>query len=243
VDAGLDPGTTIAIDDFTVQFNLKKPYMPFLSYIAGYYASIFPKAALEARGSEDFFRMPVAGGVWMVKDFERTTHITIVPNPQQNVLPKPFLDEIEIRVYPDATTRMLALQSGRLDLAHAIPPSQIAATAGLPGLDVVQFPMTRLAFILLNHIKPPMDDLNFRMALNYAADKQAIINTVLFGYGEVATSYQPKGVPMFDATVPGYPYDLELAKEYLAKSKYADGVKFELWVNKINETNVDIVTA
>jgi peptide/nickel transport system substrate-binding protein len=103
--------------------------------------------------------------------------------------------------------------------------------------------MTQLDLVALNHAQPPMDDLNFRMALNYAVDRETLISQVLFGYAEPGTSYQPKGVPMFDASVPGYPYDLEKAKDYLAKSKYADGAEFELMTYKGRDDQIAVATA
>jgi len=62
-----------------------------------------------------------------------------------------------------------------------------------------------------------------RQALNYAADKQTMIDVVLSGNGEMATSYMPKSSPCWDPNLEGFPYDLEKAKQLIAESSYPDG--------------------
>jgi peptide/nickel transport system substrate-binding protein len=65
--------------------------------------------------------------------------------------------------------------------------------------------------------------------MNYAIDKDAIIQNDLFGAGEPATSFLPK---MFgrDPNAPGYPFDLEKAKQLVADSAGKDGFAFELLI-------------
>jgi peptide/nickel transport system substrate-binding protein len=60
------------------------------------------------------------------------------------------------------------------------------------------------------------------MALNHATDKRAIIEAVLFGFGEPATMNWPK-MMFWDEGLTGYPYDPDLAREYLAKSSVPNG--------------------
>jgi peptide/nickel transport system substrate-binding protein len=237
-DAGLE--SVAAPDAATVVFTLNKPFVPFLSYLAGYWASIFPKAALEAQG-EAFWEKPISSGPFMVKEIVQAEHVTLERNPNSRV--QPILDEVEIILIPDDNTRMLKLQAGEVDVAVNVPFSQIDAMNELPGLSVAQFPFAFTGVLTPNHAKPPFDDVNFRLALNYAVDREALINAVLFGHGEVPTSFLPKGVMYWDDTVPGYPFDLDKAKEYLAQSNYADGASFEIWTSTTNVSNIEIATA
>ncbi|MER3439178.1 MAG: ABC transporter substrate-binding protein, partial [Chloroflexota bacterium] len=77
--------------------------------------------------------------------------------------------------------------------------------------------------------RPPFDDKKLRQAMNYAVDKQAIIDNVLFGFGEPATTFLPK-MPGWDPNSPGYPYDLEKAKQLVAESAGKDGFEAKLLV-------------
>jgi peptide/nickel transport system substrate-binding protein len=238
-DAGLEKAE--AVDDYTVKFTLNKSFVPFLSYVAGYWASIFPKAALEARGEQDFFNLPVCSGPYMVKEFVQADHITFVRNPYGRIQGK--VEEVEVRLIPDDNTRMLQLQAGDIDVAVNVPYSQIDSMDALPDIRVEKYPFAFTNILYVNHAKPPLDDVNFRLALNYAVDREALIKAVFFGHAEFPTSFLPKGVMYWDETVPGFPYDLEKAKEYLAKSKYADGAEFEIWAAPTNVTHVETITA
>ncbi len=237
-DAGLE--SVKAPDDKTVVFTLTKSFVPFLSDVAGYWAAIFPKAALEKQG-DAFFDKPISSGPFMVKEMVQGEHVTLVRNP--NALVPPILDEVEITLIPDDNTRILKLQSGDIDVAVDVPASQIDAVNAVPELTVQSFPFAFASALTLNHAKAPLDDLNFRLALNYAVDREAIIKAVLFGHGEPATSFLPKGVMYWDETVPGFKYDLEKAKEYLAKSKYASGAEFEIWTTPTSVTGNATATA
>ena len=68
---------------------------------------------------------------------------------------------------------------------------------------------------------PEFQDINVRQAMNYAIDKQAIIDTVYFGLGSVADSPLPR-TPSYVAQTP-YSYDLDKAKELMAKSAFPNG--------------------
>lgn len=237
-DAGLE--SVKAVDEQTVVFTLNKSFVPFLSDVAGYWAAIFPKAALEKQG-DAFFDKPISSGPFMVKELVQGDHVTLVRNP--NALIPPKLDEVEFSLIPDDNTRILKLQSGDIDVAVDVPASQIDAVNAVPELTVQSYPFAFASALTLNHAKPPLDDLNFRLALNYAVDREALIKAVLFGHGEVATSFLPKGVMYWDETVTGFPYSLEKAKEYLAKSKYANGAEFEIWTTPTSVTGNATATA
>jgi ABC-type transport system substrate-binding protein len=72
------------------------------------------------------------------------------------------------------------------------------------------------AVIGLNNRIPPFDDVRVRQAFNYALDKQRLIDVFANGNGLVATGPLPPGLPAYDNTLLGYPYDPEAARQLLA---------------------------
>lgn len=240
-EAGLAPGKTTALDDRTVQFELSYTFVPFLSYISGFWASIFPKAAMEAMGDEEFFKKPICSGEWMVEEFVQADHLTIVPNPY--AVGEARLEKVVIPMIVDDNTRMLQLQTGQIDVGYTVPASQIAAVDALPDISVVDYPFAYTAVLYDNQTKAPLDDANFRRALNYSIDREALIDAVMFGHATFPTSCLPKGVIYWDESIEGFPYDLDKAKEYLAQSKYADGFNFELWTSSASATGIETATA
>ncbi|MBW7884988.1 MAG: ABC transporter substrate-binding protein, partial [Caldilineaceae bacterium] len=102
------------IDDYTVQFTLDQPYGPFLSYLT---MGIVPKSVAEA-DPEGFANSPVGTGPFKFVEWKRGDSITLEANDDYwNGRPK--LDGIEIKVVPDNSARVVALEAGDLDLAQS----------------------------------------------------------------------------------------------------------------------------
>jgi peptide/nickel transport system substrate-binding protein len=125
---------------------------------------------------------------------------------------------------------VLQVQSGSVDGTDSISFGQLDQLTNDPVADLNIWGSTQSYFIQINHRFPPFDDVKVRQALNYALDKQAMVDTVLYGKGQVATTYMPKGTMCWDPNNPGYPYDLEKAKQLMAESKYSDGADLVLQV-------------
>ncbi len=72
----------------------------------------------------------------------------------------------------------------------------------------------------------PFDDVNIRQAMNYALDKDAIIKAVYFGQAKFMNSPIPPGT-YYDKTLPGYPFNLDKAKQLMAASSMPSGFTFD----------------
>ena len=83
-------------------------------------------------------------------------------------------------------------------------------------------PQFSLNYIGFNVNIPPFDDVNFRKALSYAVDKEIIADKVYSGLTKPSYSIIPPGFPGYSPSIKGIEFNEELAKEYLAKSKYSD---------------------
>jgi peptide/nickel transport system substrate-binding protein len=209
-----------ALNADTFEIRLKQPNAALINNLAGFWSSIVPRKPLETMGV-NFWEKPISSGPFRVKEWVRGSHITLERNPYYWGEPA-YLDEVELQLVTDDNTRMLKFQAGELDVATNTPFNQIAAIDALDGVSVQTAPLLSVDFIGINASRPPLDDVNVRLALNYATDKQAIIDAVLFGYGEQASMNWPK-MMFWNEQLEGYPYNLELAREYLHKSSSPDG--------------------
>jgi peptide/nickel transport system substrate-binding protein len=117
---------------------------------------------------------------------------------------------------------MLKVQAGELDAAIFVPFSRIAELEQDPDLTVHLDPSTREDHLLINHDHGALGKKEVRQALDYAIDKQAIVDAVTFGIGEVAYSYVPKGALYHYADNLKRPYDPEKAKQMLADAGASD---------------------
>jgi len=209
-----------ALDADTFQIRLRQPNAALINKLAGFWSSIVPKKLLE-RMDVDFWEKPISSGPFRVKEWVRGSHITLERNPYYWGEPA-YLEEVELHLVTDDNIRMLKFQAGELDVATNTPFNQVAAIDALDGASVQIAPLLSVDFIIINASRPPLDDVNVRIALNYATNKQAIIDAVLFGYGEQASMNWPK-MMFWDEHSEGFPYNLELAQEYLRKSSVPDG--------------------
>ena len=132
------------------------------------------------------------------------------------------LDGVEWISVPDDNTRMLNVQAGELDAAIFVPFSRVAELKKDPNLNVHIDPSTREDHLLINHEHGALGKKEVRQALDMAIDKQAIVDTVTFGLGEVANSYVPKGALYYYADNLRRPYDPEKAKQMLADAGASD---------------------
>ena len=221
-----------AVDPQTVKITLKGPAAPFANDIALWGASIVSKSAVEKAG-DGFATAPVGSGPFMLESWDKGTQITLKKNPHYwekdasgNSLP--YLDQVNLLVLPDDNTRMLKLQAGEIDAALDIPYNQIATLGQDPALQVSATPLFGITGISLNQGKQEFTDVNIRQAMNYAIDRDALVQTALFGNGLPACS--PINRVWFYTDKYCYHYDLEKAKQLMAASSAPDGFKTSLMV-------------
>ncbi|MEZ4530279.1 MAG: ABC transporter substrate-binding protein [Thermomicrobiales bacterium] len=228
-----------APDDKTVLINLSQPWAPLEADLAMFCASIIPQALVEAQGDE-FFQHPIGSGAFKFVSWEKDQEIVLERNPDWWDTGKPYLDGVTFKVLPDSNARMLQFQGGELDIATSVPFNQLESLEANPDALVVRDAVARFDQILLNTRVAPLDDVKVRQAINYAIDKQSIIDNVLFGNGEVANSFLPK-MNGHDDALPPYPYDVEKAKELLAGTAAENGFELDLIVGAGDSVEAQVV--
>jgi peptide/nickel transport system substrate-binding protein len=234
-----------ALDAKTVKITLKEPTAAFLSYVAVYTASIVPKAAFEA-DPDHFASKSVGSGAFMVDKYIRGDKVVLVPNPYYWKLgvdgkPLPYLDKVAIKYVPESNSRILGLRNGDFDVIDNLPyieAKTLQKGAGSPGIVVAADKVFKIQYVYINHQKPPLNNKDFCLALNYATDRQSIMDTVYFGFGEIPNSYTAK-MNFWDKTVELIPYDPEKAKELISTSGY-DGKTLKIIVSAGNAVDKQI---
>jgi peptide/nickel transport system substrate-binding protein len=219
-----DPLDTIEkVDERTVKVTLKRPYTPFLSVAALFQAAIVPKDVYEAN-KDTFGTNPVGSGPFMVQTYKLGDRVVLVPNPYYWELgadckPLPYLDKITVLMVPDSNARVLGFRNGDFDVIGNVPPNESKGIQSMDGVTLEVAPIYRVDYVLLNHSDPLMSNKDFRLALNYAVDRQVILDLVFFGYGEIPNGFMPK-MNYWSKDVPLIPYDVAKAKELLASAGY-----------------------
>ncbi len=215
--------TTEIIDDETVEVQLTQPVAAFLYNISIFPAFIVPKDLVEAQG-DAFFKNPVGTGPFMVKDFAAGSNITFVRNPHYWEEGKPYLDSVRFDFATDSNSRLLELKNAQAQIADGVLFSQISSIQKEQDLVVQPAKVPLFLGLWLNHDREPLADLDVRQAMQYALDKDLINKTIFRGVGTIPNSVlmSLKGDAPDDEVKP-YAFDLDKAKELMAKSGFPDG--------------------
>ncbi len=213
-----------AIDEYTVELDLEYPHAPALARLTAPNDAIVSPTAVKKYG-KDFGTHPVGTGPFKLVEWVRGDHILLAKNADYWG-DGPYVDEIMVRVIPDDESRVLALESGQVDFTVRVPPTDVPRLKG-EGLNVQIVPSTRVIYIGMNNQYQMLKDQRVRQALNYAVNKEAIVEVLLQGYGHVMDS--PLTPQYFAYTPVGpYAYDPAKAKQLLAEAGYPHGFKVTL---------------
>jgi peptide/nickel transport system substrate-binding protein len=214
--------STECVDETTFVVQLNRIEGAFLDYLSTMPASIRPKAIYEELGSDGFSEAPVGSGPFMMREWVRGEKLVLDKNPYYWKEGQPYVDTFIIEYVPDENTRMLKIESGEAQIATEVPYAQLERIQSLDGVNVQVEDVMAWDAVWFNVTQPPLDDVNLVRALNYATPKEAMLDALMNGAGEIANHVIAK-VKYWDESVEPYPYDMEKAKEYMAQSSVPDG--------------------
>ncbi len=228
-------------DPMTVSIVLNEPHAPLLSELAMFPAWVMQAdmaSATDQPGYDDTQAWASKGtGAYYTTSWKKGDPVILHRNPYY-WKSTPSIDEVDMEFVPDDNTRILKLQGGEDDVIDFVPFSQIDALNSFPGLHAQDFPIQQTTFIMLNVTMPPLDDVNVRQALNYATDKNAIIQSVFFNQAQPMNAPIPNGTYV-DKDSPGYPYDLAKAQSLMAQSSAPNGFNLPMVVPNNNQDRIN----
>lgn len=211
-------------DPQTVVFNLKYPFAP-LPVMLGYNQAIVPKHLLEGQDLNqptDFLRAPVGSGPFKFKTLSQGSYLEVSAN-EAYFGGRPNLDGIIFQVISDGNARVAQVRSGDIDFT-VIDPPQVDSVSNDPNLKVVNATQVNYYFFAVNHTVARLQDPRVRQALILAVDREAIVKTILKGYGQVATGpIHPALGDYYNPDVKTYGYDLDQAAKLLADAGWTKG--------------------
>jgi len=238
--AGVIDGESITIfDDYTIRIATVEPFAPLLAHLAHTAMSILNEQAVTEAG-DDYGQNPVGTGRYIFEEWILGECITLTRNDDYfGELAK--IENLTIRTISEASNRLIELETGQVDIALDIIPSNIERLEEHEDLVLHRKADLRTNYMGFNLEKEPFHDVRIRQAINYAIDVELIVDTILEGVGGVATG--PIGLSVWGANpnLPGYEYNPERAQELLTEAGYSEGFKTTLWIDD-DATRVNIAT-
>ena len=222
----LDPDGIKAPDPMTVTFATKKPVVQLPVLITNKFTNIVPEGAKQ----EDLRMHGDGTGPFMQEQFTPNAPVRILrKNPNYWDAGKPKADCLRITVAQEAIAAVAAMKAGQVDLMLNVDPSVIGSLKDDPNVQLLETAASNSMTVSMWIDTKPFDDAKVREALKLVVDRQAMVDTVLLGFGEAgADNPVPVGNPA--SYVKEAPkQDIEKAKALLAEAGYKDGLKFDLY--------------
>ncbi|GEK01070.1 ABC transporter substrate-binding protein [Streptomyces sp. ATE26] len=202
-----------AVDARTVEFRLKYPFALFPSRIS--VARVVPKKIVEA-DAKGFDAKPVGSGPYRFVEAVREDKIVFAKYDKYNGAHPAKADKMIWRLISDASARVSAMQSGRVQAIEDVPYIDIAGLSATAKTKSVQ--SFGLLFLMFNTADKRFADRRVRQALHYALDTEKIIKTALVGNAAPATGYVPATHPDYHKAATVYTHDVARAKKLLAEA-------------------------
>jgi peptide/nickel transport system substrate-binding protein len=228
------------VDEFTVNFILKSNDPVLITKLAGYGAAIVPPKYIEEKGDEHFNNNPVGTGPFKMVSYEQDNKVILEKNENYWKEGLPKLDKVTFRIIPESSTRIAELQTGAIDIMKKIEMSQVSAVEEKGFLTLKDVGSPTVYQLRFDVSKAPVDDVLVRQAINYAIDKEAIIDEILGGFGNPISTFQSELSFGNNPDLKPYPYDPEKAKELLKEAGIAEGTEIEVFINGSDATFKEI---
>ncbi|NND76535.1 MAG: ABC transporter substrate-binding protein [Ilumatobacter sp.] len=233
-------------DDTTVEFRFSEPYAPLLQQLDVTEAPILP-AHIYANGDIEGNPAnlePVGTGPFMFGSRTPDEEIVLVKNPDYFEDGLPILDEVVMRVIPDAGSQVLALESGEVDWLWGVPGPDLERFRNddrYGTLDTLVNPggANCIMTVSFNLDRAIFQDVQVRRAIAHALDREAFVERVAFGQGNAATAPISSGIPTAHADGLDLPdFDPDEAARLLDEAGWVrdgDGVRTAQGVDGVDD--------
>ncbi|MGM1018682.1 MAG: ABC transporter substrate-binding protein [Actinomycetota bacterium] len=215
-----------ATDESTVTLTLNAPDAALPANLA-----VINMAILSSEDTEEELNAtPNGTGPFILEDRTPSQSLTLAKN-EEYWGETALLDTVEFRVIPDESSIVSAMQSGNVQLAVFDDPL-VAETAEAANAMVESTPQLSYHALQLNATRGDLADVNVRLAIQCAIDRQEVLDTAALGEGEVTGPITSPAYKSDPASRPCPERDLDKAAEYLDEAGKSGGVTIDAIVSQ-----------
>ena len=210
--SNLDSVTTNG--DYEVTFHLKRAQPAFVALLASGFSPVYPCHV----APRDMRSHPIGTGPFKFVEFKPNEYIKLTRNPDYWKKGRPYLDGIEYTIIRNLSTAVLGFVAGKFDMTFSYSltvPLTNDAKSQLPKALCELTPGSINRNLLINRDKPPFDNPELRRAMALSIDRQAFIDIITAGQGDIGGVMQPApaglwGMPLEVLnSLPGYDPDVQ----------------------------------
>jgi len=213
-----------AVDEHTLKIYCNWAYPNLILQIASWPWRMVSKAAVEKYGTGTP-EMVLGTGPYKLDTWTTGIGLTLVKN-EYYWGDEPYFDEVHFKIIPDATTQLVALENGEVDVVQIVNGLDLDYYSDLDGYYVNAIERPGAYSVMFNvGGSESLSKLEVRQAFNYAIDKEELCALVYDNMADPNTySVIREGDAGFTNDVPHYDHDVQKAKDLLAAAGYANGV-------------------
>ncbi|HEX7003516.1 MAG TPA: ABC transporter substrate-binding protein [Trueperaceae bacterium] len=201
-------------DENTVVLHLSEPTPALLATLASGWGAMLPSEKVAS--GHDFGNMPVGTGPFVLDEWVRDSFLRL--DRFEDYYKGPVgLETVTIRFVPDSAVQLQGLITGEFDVIDTVASADYGTVESNPDLELVREPSGLVLVGTINNRREYLDDPQVRQALNYAVDKQVVLD-VAYGGGEPVGTFMEVGSPWLPDSIGHFAYDPERAEEMLAEA-------------------------
>jgi peptide/nickel transport system substrate-binding protein len=222
-----------AVDDLTLRYTMTEPILSSPDYTFQWWYFLPPHIWGEM-GEDELYTYndypPIGTGPYVVTEHEPGSYL-IYDAREDYYRGKPPIDRIVVQFYANIDALLNAFLAGEIDMTFdEMPPETYEALIAAPNAVVQERPPGGVHFLVFNmhasgNKHPAVEDPILREAIDYAIDKQQLLDVALLGHGVLCPTNWACGPNYEDQLHPDLevtPFDLAYANQLLDEAGYAD---------------------
>ncbi len=219
------------VDEYTIRFKLSQPYAPFLDALSQPYLGIASPSVIKQYSPARYQFHQVGTGPFVFIDYVPGKSIILRRNPDYNWGPTSYVpaennsvSEIDFSFISSAKQRLDAVNAGKVDIVSGLLPADARSLTVNPNIRIfpIKIAGQPLQF-LINTTRFPTDNLAFRQALLYSANRNFILDTVFQRFSSIGWSPVTSNMVYYNGQLEGaYASDTGKAQSLLASISYVD---------------------
>ncbi|HWK47644.1 MAG TPA: ABC transporter substrate-binding protein [Stellaceae bacterium] len=214
-----------APDPTTVVFELNAPYGGFADILSDRQVKITPRDAVGQLTTH-----PIGTGPFKFVSYTPGDRLVLTRHTEYFEPGLPKLDGVELRIIPEMSVKIAALQAGDIDVVWDLPLEQVQPLSAQGSLRIDSVPTASWDAAIMNNQIPPFNNPKVRQAFHLAVDKKDVVELTLFGQGVETIGPIAPTHPYYAADVVIPKTDPAASRRLLAEAGYPDGIKIPIIV-------------
>ena len=221
-------------DPRTAVLTLSRPSPALLASLASGWGAMLSAEALES--GHDYANEPLGTGPFTLQEWVRDSHLRLERFEDYYAGAAP-LAAVTIRFVQDSAVQLQGLLAGEFDVIDTVAAADYPTVQNDPALKLVQNPSGLVLVAALNTRRPYLDDPRVRQALNYAVDKDVVLE-VAYGGGTPVGTFMEAASPWYPAGLEPYAYDPERARQLLAEAGVPEDWRLDIALPQPYESHI-----